>query len=672
MHVVTLPTDSAADAAQERLADALRELLDPETAFEGVVEIGSLGLLPANPAGPADPTGTNPPPAPRTTDPGLPVFPVRLYRATVVVGPVHPAAADTPGPCAVCLERRWIRLRPLREREALETGTAQHAAGPGPAAPHHWSAPTVAAALHTLAARTVRTDATGLAAAPVLEVSTTDGTVTEHALLADPDCPRCGTRAPAPAPSLEGFPASRPRPHPDAPRLRDWHSYDLPRNALVNPLCGALGSRTHHDTHSPVTESVSGSLRLGGHRTGRSGLYEIAWAGHTDTHERSETVALFEGLERYAGQRPWGRGPATRMSLDELTARGLPALDPRPVLHAPEFYARHPDTHKPFRPDERVDWVWGHSLVRDAPVLVPQHLVHYGPRRRGESLLSSNSNGCATGSCLEEAALFGLLELIERDAFLLSWYGAERLPEIDLDSATATPRRAALRARLEGLGYRVRLFDLRVDLPVPAVLCLVRRRTPGPGNIVLSAGAALTAGDAVDSALQEVASLLPHHLRSIAAREEEARAMVTDYGLVRDLDDHDLLYGLPEMERHVPFLRPYEDGPVRPVPLREAFADWEARGPRPADLLDDLTACVDLLREVSEDVIVVDQTCPEQRACGLRSAAVVAPGLVPIDFGWEEQRALHHPRLRTASWRAGRRPAPLRDEDIHRHPHPFA
>ncbi|MFD3453296.1 YcaO-like family protein [Streptomyces sp. NPDC058691] len=33
----------------------------------------------------------------------------------------------------------------------------------------------------------------------------------------------------------------------------------------------------------------------------------------------------------------------------------------------------------------------------------------------------ADSNGGAIGSCMEEAVLFGLLELIERDAFLLGW-----------------------------------------------------------------------------------------------------------------------------------------------------------------------------------------------------------------------------------------------------------
>ncbi|MFV0131847.1 TOMM precursor leader peptide-binding protein [Streptomyces sp. HMX87] len=670
MHVVTAFTDSALDAAQQALAEALRVLL-PDGGTGPTVEVGILGVLPPPvPATRGREPGIAQDPAPhhRPTGDGARVLPVRLYRDTALVGPLH-TDADAPGPCVMCLERRWTRLRPLKEREALESGTGQYSAGRTHPAPVAWGAPTIAAALLTLAhGPATEPDEVSRHGAPVLEIPLLGGPITQHRLLADPSCPRCGASLPDLPLSLRGFPASRPRARGTGTRLRNWDAYDIPKEALLGPVCGALGARSITDPESPVTTSVGGTLRLGGARTGRSGLYEIPWAGHTDTHAHSETVALFEALERYAGQRPWGRQPAARASLRELTAASLPALDPRPLLYSEDFHARRPGLFRPFRSEQRVDWVWGHSLVRDAPVLVPQQLVYYGPRKSGQSLLAGNSSGCATGSCMEEAALFGLLELIERDAFLLAWYGAERLPDIALDACLDTPSLSAVRDRVEGLGYRLRLFDLRIDLPLPTVLCLARRVEPGPAHLSLSAGAGLTAEEAVTSAVQEVASLLPRLIATaVNTGTEVLRALAADYDTVCDLDDHELLYTLPEMERHVPFVRPGD----APVSLRQTFADWSRRGLPSGDLLDDLRECVRLVAEVSDEVIVVDQTSPEQRACGLHTAAVVAPGLVPIDFGWRQQRALEHPRLRWASWRAGRRPGPLRDEDVHRHPHPF-
>ena len=70
-------------------------------------------------------------------------------------------------------------------------------------------------------------------------------------------------------------------------------------------------------------------------------------------------------------------------------------------------------------------------------------------------------------------------------------------------------------------------------------------------------------------------------------------------------------------------------------------------------------------------MIVVDQTTPEQLRSGLRTVCTLVPGLLPIDFGWNRQRALHMPRLRTAFRRAGWRSTDLAEGEIRRVPHPF-
>jgi ribosomal protein S12 methylthiotransferase accessory factor len=89
------------------------------------------------------------------------------------------------------------------------------------------------------------------------------------------------------------------------------------------------------------------------------------------------------------------------------------------------------------------------------------------------------------------------------------------------------------------------------------------------------------------------------------------------------------------------------------------------------DLAEDLRRCVDMVAAAGFDVLVVDQTLPEQRALGVATVNVIVPGLLPIDFGWERQRALHMPRLRTALREAGLVDHDLGEQDLHRVPHPF-
>jgi ribosomal protein S12 methylthiotransferase accessory factor len=284
-------------------------------------------------------------------------------------------------------------------------------------------------------------------------------------------------------------------------------------------------------------------------------------------------------------------------------------------------------------------------------------LCYYGPSPADDNFVFESSNGCATGSCLEEAILFGLLELIERDAFLLGWYAGAAMTEIDLASTTSGTVRAML-DRAEMLGYDVRAIDNRIDLGVPVVTGVAVRRDGGPGRIAFGAGAGLDPETAIEAALSEVLTYIPHLPQQVRDRRSELSAMAGDFSLVRELHDHAQLFGLPEMSVHAGrYLRPAGTAPVT-----EVFADHRPSAPRTSNLLDDIAYCLTELERIGIDPVVVDQTTAEQHAMGLRTVRVLAPGLLPIDFGWARQRALRMPRLLSAL-PAGAEP--------HRVPHPF-
>src|SRR5579859_2926119 len=59
------------------------------------------------------------------------IYPIRLYHATVLLGPLyHPASGR--GPCPHCLERRWFTLRSSVEQLALQDQEQPLVSGPSP------------------------------------------------------------------------------------------------------------------------------------------------------------------------------------------------------------------------------------------------------------------------------------------------------------------------------------------------------------------------------------------------------------------------------------------------------------------------------------------------------------------------------------------------------------
>jgi ribosomal protein S12 methylthiotransferase accessory factor len=586
-------------------------------------------------------------------DGGADAVPVWLAGRHAIVGPLGPRS------CERCLARRWQRVRDAWLREALEADCPVSAAGQPP-----FVTPFAAQAVASLLREHLRctsgdrprefpaATAEGDWYPDVYQIDLETLRVTHVRLVPDPDCPACGVPVPD-TPDAPDLPLAPPS-SPGSLRAAVPEDYELPLDALVNPVCGVLGANAAAQLDLPGTSTVFGSF------SERSGddLYRFYWGGHANAFARSLRVGVLEGLERYAGMRPRGRRVARVAALDELRGLGLPALDPRRCgLYDAEFYGSGAAA-EPFSPGRPIPWVWGHSLRDRSPVLVPEILTYYYSEPEAERFVQECSNGCASGASLTEAALHGLLELIEREAFLLAWYARVPLPEID----ARTSRRPATRYLIDRLalhGYRARFFDTRLAFPLPVVTAVAQRTRPGLGALCFGAGCAPDPEDALSAALAEIASDAPPLRGRAERRETQLRKMADDFTAVESIEDHPILYGLPEMTVHAAFLL---DGAPRPLlSLAELAAEGKVPPPgRAGDggLRDELDRCVAMVAAAGFDVIAVDQTAPEQRRLGLHTASVIAPGLLPIDFGWNRQRAPRMPRLRQVTGAAEPNPAP--------------
>lgn len=577
---------------------------------------------------------------------------VHLTSRTVLVGPwpLRPGAG-----CGHCLAIRWQRLRERYERDALEVGSGLRQAGVWPLVTGYL-AEVVWSVYEMMASAPV--DPGALPIVSTVDIATL--AVDTVPLLAEPRCPSCSVPQDGSKPPEPLTLTSRQKKDAATYRMRSPREIELSTEALANPVCGAIGANTHIDLTSPTNAPVSGGITT---RVATDGLVDVGWSGHADTYEDSQNLALLEGLERYAGTHPRRNVDAV---VDSLANLGDLALNPRDCgVYSPETYATDKRLRE-FSDDAPIPWVWGHSLRDDRPILVPARLPYYAAGTGEQNFVYGSSSGCASGSCREEAILFGLLELIERDAFMLGWYGGADLTEIDLDTVDdQETRRWIDRAAL--FGYDIHLFDNRIDLAVPVVTALAVKRDGGFGNLCFTAGANLDPIKAIRAAVCEVVTFIPSLARRVRERRVELEGMADDFAKVRVLADHAVLFGLPRMATHARrFLEP-----KRKASFDEVYFSWSAERPRTNDLVDDVVFCRDELIAAGYDVIVIDQTTPEQDQMGLASVATLVPGLIPIDFGWHLQRALRLPRMFTAFQRAGWRDAPLTLSDLHLVPHPF-
>src|SRR5262249_809476 len=117
-------------------------------------------------------------------------------------------------------------------------------------------------------------------------------------------------------------------------------------------------------------------------------------------------------------------------------------------------------------------------------------------------IVQSITTGLASHSTREEATINALCEVIERDAFTISWQARLAIPHIDLGSLGAENRE--LVDRFTHAGAEVRLFNLTLEHRVPTILATLRSPSSAMPALVFAAAAELDPQLAVTKSLEEL------------------------------------------------------------------------------------------------------------------------------------------------------------------------
>ncbi|WP_330334217.1 TOMM precursor leader peptide-binding protein [Streptomyces sp. NBC_00536] len=584
------------------------------------------------------------------------LVPVRFDGALAVVGPVlRPGAAA----CLCCAE--YQRLATAGGRVPWRSPELALGGVPSPALSEALG--TLAVGLLEHAHTHAPSTAPDSEPAVVYVVHQGRGTWSTHHVRPVGGCPVCRPLPPDSASGVAPLP-SAPRPLPDPYVLR------APNSRTTSAL---LREALHDERFGPVrrllrSEDSAFCLTSAFVSDGRP--VDDGGYGRSLDFGDSERIALFEGIERLAGMRPTGKRTALRASFAELGPER--AVDPERLgLPDPRHHGHPASPTVPYTPDLEMDWVHGWSLTRRRATAVPEHVAYWDvPGNTGPRVVYESSNGCGLGNSPEEALLYGLFEVAERDAFLMAWYAATPLRRITLPPRDRDTALLADRAALAG--YRLVLLDATNDFGIPAVVAVCRYEGSHPDapRMFLAAGAHHDPRAAIRSAVAEVVTNVVEsgprsHAEGGPRDPRRLRPMLERPELVTTLDDHVGLNTLPEAGPRLEFL--YADTPCA------AVEDAWPGAPAPVgDIGALLTATVERLARAGLEVIAVDQSEAGLRdRLGLHCVKAIVPGSLPMTFGHVNRRVRGLPRLLDVPYRLGRSDRPLRDEDLTVHPHPF-
>jgi ribosomal protein S12 methylthiotransferase accessory factor len=332
-------------------------------------------------------------------------------------------------------------------------------------------------------------------------------------------------------------------------------------------------------------------------------------------------------------------------------------------VYSADQYAQPDFPFKPFDPDLPMDWVWGYSFMQDAPILIPEQLAYYSTGQ-GDSFVMEGSNGCALGGSLEEAIFYGMMEVVERDSFLLTWYAQLSVPRLDPYSSNDNQLQLMVDRLQVIAGYDLYLFNTTMENGIPSIWAIAKNKGNTGANLICAGGAHLDPIRAAKSAILEVAGNMIFLGEMLKENKEEYYQMLNDPYLVMRMEDHSLLYSIPETEDRLHFLLEQNR------PLRTFEEEFKPRVPQ-ADLTDELQDVLQQFRRLNLDVIVIDQTTPETLRNSLYSVKVLIPGMLPMSFGHHLVRLTGLDRVLKVPVTLGYMENMQTRQELNPYPHPF-
>jgi len=429
--------------------------------------------------------------------------------------------------------------------------------------------------------------------------------------------------------------------------LPGLRSFVSPFTGIVRSLDETLAAPDEHRLISIACEVADGRPTVGGP------VEEYASSEHF-VREAAEAASIGEALERYSASFVPADGLVV-CAADDL----VEAVDPgRFALFHETQFADPEFPFQPFRGDTVVSWVAGFSMPGGRLVYLPAQLVFMAWGRwpsSEEPIAYTTSSGLACAPTLEEALLAGLLELIERDAVMLAWYGRLSLPRLDWSH---DPELVRLDARyFAPTGLRYSAVDLSGFFGVPTVLGVVHGPPGVLGALGVGAASAPTVAVAWRKALAEAFAVRRWVRDHAAERPEEAERAAAE---IRGFDGHTMFYAHPDRAARAAFL---DSAPER----RDTRDVTPLEG---SNVLERIQAACDRLAQRGVSAYAVDVTSPDIRSACFHVVRVIAPELCPLDV-IERARFLGGFRLYEAAYELGLVDDRLTLADLNPDPHPF-
>lgn len=273
----------------------------------------------------------------------------------------------------------------------------------------------------------------------------------------------------------------------------------------------------------------------------------------------------------------------------------------------------------PFTESSIIYWSSAIRLSTQKYIKIPSSLV-YCPylvdKEKGELRhFETISTGLASHITFERAAINGILEVVERDAFMCFWMMQLNLPKVNLSSLN--PRHLLAIEKHRKAGYSIDIRVLTSDAGIPTIILIMQGHTSSTVPLVLASATCLDPSDAILKGLEEL-SLMERFTHGRKAKLDPSQPVIEKEVI--------------SLFSHVDFwLNPNRELPTFLTEKTEAMDLCELSNIQSLDPNNDLANLVKKIESTDHEIYISDVTTEDIRPLGMTVVRAVISGYLPLN-----------------------------------------
>ena len=380
----------------------------------------------------------------------------------------------------------------------------------------------------------------------------------------------------------------------------------------------------------------------------------------------SKYSAIFEMLERHSSMVPHYTG-SIKGSYNSLLAEGIPVIPPADfTLPSEEQFKEKRYTLSKYSEEAQYTWQKIYELNSETFHYLPEQYVFFDNQLINveERFIYETSNGCALGTTKEEALLYGLFEVIERDNFMVHWYNKISPVKLNIEDIDNIEIKRLVDF-IEKKGFKVHVLNITMETGIPAIWAMIVDESNGSNvKCYNAAGAHINPEKALEGALVEVVTSVFVYDSILATEHKKniAQDLKENPGGILDMEGHVFFYAQKENFKYIEFAieNPKE------ISFKEAFASWFNTSKKQYTLRE----IISKVKKYHPRIFIANQSTDIINSMDIYCVKVLIPSMLTMTFGHQNRR-VNYERILSGPVIAGIKEKPLMESEINLIPHPF-